>query len=210
MLRVVKVGGSLLDWEALPRALRHWLDQQPPAANVLICGGGRLANVIRDADQRFRLGEETAHWLAVDCMSLAARVLARACNFPLALRLHLPLVPDLRLGTEAREAALHDQVSPPEANTAGTVVLDIHDFLRNNEPTLPAPSLPRDWTATSDSIAARLAEALAADELVLLKSAFAPAKSLAELSSSGFVDRHFPIAAGRLAAIQFVNLRERC
>lgn len=220
MLRVVKVGGSLLEWNELPTALHQWLDEQPPAANVLICGGGQLANGIRDADQRFHLGNETAHWLAVDCMSLTARLLAHACNLPLEplvplvslvpkLRLGTtsPLVPKLRLGTPAREALLREPQTPPTTNTKNTIVLDIRDFLHSDEPSLPAPSLPRDWTTTSDSIAARLAEALTADELVLLKSTSPPAQSLADLAASGYVDRHFPVAAARLTALRFINLK---
>jgi hypothetical protein len=62
---------------------------------------------------------------------------------------------------------------------------------------------------TSDSIAARIAEIIAADELVLLKSAsVAEGESLAELSRRGFVDPFFRQAAESLSRIRYVNLRE--
>ena len=61
LTRVIKVGGSLLDWPPLPRAIGSWLATQPAALNVLICGGGPLAETIRRADRDFRLGDETAH-----------------------------------------------------------------------------------------------------------------------------------------------------
>jgi aspartokinase-like uncharacterized kinase len=201
MLRVVKVGGSLLDWSDLPTALTRWLNQQPSATNVLICGGGKLADSIRKADQQFHLGDETAHWLAIDCLSITAKLLAQACNFPL-----LPLIPKLRLAAQAPEAPLRDPQPRQSSDMPSTIVLDPRDFLHHIEPTIPGPPLPHAWTVTSDSIAARLAQALAADELILLKSSSPPSKSLDELAAAGYVDLHFPIAAAHLTALQFVNL----
>src|SRR4029078_6870627 len=114
MLRVITVRGSLLDWPQLPSALTRWLNQQPPAVNVLICGGGKLADFIRPAHQQFHLGDDSAHWLAIDCMSITARVLAHVCNFP--LRPLLPLVAKLRLATQASEAPLREPQAPPSTH----------------------------------------------------------------------------------------------
>src|SRR3954470_14229627 len=76
MIRVIKVGGSLFDWPRLPRALDWCLAQQSPAVNVLIAGGGAVADVIRDADERFNLGPERSHWLCIEAMSMTGQVLA--------------------------------------------------------------------------------------------------------------------------------------
>jgi aspartokinase-like uncharacterized kinase len=187
-VRVVKVGGSLLEWPPLPQALKQWLAAQPPAVNVLVCGGGRFADVIRECDRRFSLGEQQAHWLAIDCMSITARLLA-------ALLPEAGLIEDYcTLLAAARQPYL------------STIIFNPSEFLNQHEAGLPGILVPRNWSATSDSVAARLAEAIAADELVLLKSADPPGGSLVDLAAAGYVDGHFPCACGRLALPCFVNL----
>ena len=88
------------------------------------------------------------------------------------------------------------------------IILDTLDFLRDVEPNCAGESLPEDWSATSDSIAARVATVLSAEELVLLKSAPPPADDVQSAAKAGYVDEHFPRAAAALAAIRFVDLRE--
>ena len=51
-IRVVKIGGSLFQFPALVQNLRSWLASQPRALNVLLAGGGRFADAVRDLDQR--------------------------------------------------------------------------------------------------------------------------------------------------------------
>jgi hypothetical protein len=84
-----------------------------------------------------------------------------------------------------------------------TVVFDPGQWLASSN-----VSLPHTWDATSDSIAACLARALGAAELVLLKSAAPPsAATPGDLAAAGYVDRHFPIVAAELPAVRFVDLR---
>ena len=191
-LRVVKVGGSLLEWPPLPRALAQWLRDQPPAHHVLLAGGGALADAIRRADAAFRLGEETAHWLCVEALGTTARLLAALHRPP------LPLV--------ASFSALQGHLTCGEAMT---LVLDPRDFLTQHEPHLPGRPLAHTWDVTSDSIAARVAEALAADELVLLKSADPPpGATLDNLAACGLVDTYFPRAAENIKnRVRLVNVR---
>jgi hypothetical protein len=81
--------------------------------------------------------------------------------------------------------------------------------LEQAEPQAPGDRLPHSWDVTSDSIAARLAAVVDADELVLLKSADPPAEggaSLLQWAARGYVDRHFPQAARNLI-VRCENLR---
>jgi 5-(aminomethyl)-3-furanmethanol phosphate kinase len=189
ILRVVKVGGSLLDWPELPAALQKWLDVQPPALNILLCGCGALGDTIRRADRDFSLGEEVSHWLCVDLLSTTARLLAA-------------IVP---------AAAYADQFEQLEqlalARNPGNVVFSPREFMRSHEAALPGQPLPICWSVTTDSIAARLAQILSADELVILKSADAANASLSELAQGGHVDANFPVVAALLTGVRIVNLR---
>lgn len=180
-VRVVKVGGSLFDFPHLAPALRTWLATQPLARNVLIAGGGKLANAIREADGRFSLGEETSHWLCIEILRVTARLLAG-------------VLPETRLISVSAQL----EAKLAEADAAKTVVFCPEDFMRKDR------SLPRAWSVTTDSIAARLAEVIQADELVLLKSS-APPDDPDEMR--GYVDEYFPIAARNVKKIRFVNLQ---
>lgn len=182
---VVKVGGSLLDWPELPRALTAWLSQQPPGCYLLLGGGGNFCEAVREADQLHSLGESFSHDLCIDCLAVTAKLLAQLTGLP-------------RLTWRRPE-------QPP--SWPAVAVFDCQSFLQEVEPISPGERLPRSWSATTDSIAARLAELLAAP-LVLLKSCPAPSGSLAELAAAGYVDDHFPVAARSLPSVRCVNLRE--
>ncbi|MCA9267823.1 MAG: hypothetical protein KDA41_05105 [Planctomycetales bacterium] len=188
-LRVVKVGGSLFSLPQLAESLHAWLSSRPTCMNVLIAGGGALADAVRQFDQTQSLGEEFAHWLCVDAMSLSAQTLARCLGVRLIDRF-AELQPFCAAGNEL------------------TCVFDVRKFLRHREPQCHGSSLPHGWHVTSDSIAARLAEVLQTDELVLLKSAPAGDDDIVALSRRGYVDAYFPTAARFAPEVQFVNLRD--
>jgi aspartokinase-like uncharacterized kinase len=187
MIRVVKVGGSLLDWPLLPRALERCLAQQPPAVNVLIAGGGALVDAIRRADRNFGLGAERSHWLSIEAMSISARMLAAIL-------------------TDCRHVVDFAALKSLVATTPGCPIVFDMQFLLREEPKYPGRPLPHDWSVSSDSIAAQVAQLLFADELLLLKSADPPASPLLGLAACGYVDAYLPVAAAGLA-VRFVNLR---
>jgi aspartokinase-like uncharacterized kinase len=192
--RVIKLGGSLLDDGEWPDRFRRWLERQPPMQNVLIVGGGALADAVRRWDQVHRLSPSDAHWLAIDAMSVASNLATK-------------LLPEVRR-TDDWQAVL-DFANAGSCNSA-PLIFDPKRFLKATEPTLEGEPLPESWDITSDSIAARIAHLLCAGELVLLKSCL-PAKDIAALeqaSESGYVDRGFRRFTAELPHVRFVNLRE--
>jgi aspartokinase-like uncharacterized kinase len=193
-LRVVKVGGSLFDRPRLAGDLRRWLHQEPAAVNLLVTGGGDLADGIRRWDERFQLGEEQSHWLCLEVLSISAQVLHH-------------ILPEVPLLTDV--AAIQTRAARPCAESASpcAAIVDLQSLLREIEPNLPPEPLPHRWTVTTDSLAARLAEIVHADELVLLKSAAAPAGDWHALAAAGYVDGYFPTIAPRLPAIRCTTLR---
>ncbi len=195
-LRVIKVGGSLLGWPLLPATLGRWLDEQPPACNVLIAGGGALADLIRRADATHGLGEQTCHQLCLEVLGVTARLLAALLNgrAPLA--------------SWAQVCAASHGNRP-----TACCVLDVRDWSLRGQAAAPGLKLPHTWDVTSDSIAAAIACGLGADELVLLKSCAPPAAGCEQpspqaLAAAGYVDPYFPPAVAQFSGrLTIVNLR---
>ena len=184
-VRVAKVGGSLFDYDELPSALRIWLEEQP-GITVLIAGGGAGADFIREADRRFSLGEAVAHRLCLTVMRTSAKLLAA-------------LLPEATAVDSV--AALQAAIS---SRPSGMIVFDVDGFASETSESI----LPREWTVTSDSIAAYVACVIGARELVLFKSvALPPNMSRADAGALGLVDAHFSQAAMDVPAARWVNLR---
>jgi aspartokinase-like uncharacterized kinase len=84
-------------------------------------------------------------------------------------------------------------------------LIDPVKFCRDDERRTGA--LPHSWDVTSDSIAARLAEVLGAD-LMLLKSADPPAGDAAAWAAACYVDGYFPTVVNRATlSVRAINLR---
>ncbi len=189
MIRVIKVGGSLFDLRDLPDRLRGWLAAQRAGHNVLLAGGGRLADQIRFWNQLSALDDATTHWMCVDLLAVTAQLLNAR-------------LPELTIVDE--ECTLRERLS-----AAGTTIFSPASWLRNGERHAAGLRLPWNWDVTSDSISGRLAITLGADELVVLKSSL-PRDStgkLGELAAAGFVDKFLPKMAAELPAVRVVDLR---
>jgi aspartokinase-like uncharacterized kinase len=183
---VVKVGGSLFDMPALAANLRAWLLSLPTTQVILVPGGGASADVVRGLDRCHRLGEERAHWLALAALRLNACFMAAI------------------LGS-ARVVADFDGCKRCWINRLHAI-LDAHQFALQDEQKVGA--LPHLWSVTSDSLAARVAHALGAHQLFLLKSVTIPSDiSWKEASERGFVDAFFAQAAKGLSVCA-VNFRD--
>jgi aspartokinase-like uncharacterized kinase len=73
---VVKIGGSLLTTAAFPLRFRAWLDEKQAARHdthfVVVVGGGKWVDAIRELDAHSPLGEERAHWICIALMDVTA------------------------------------------------------------------------------------------------------------------------------------------
>ena len=184
---VVKVGGSLLLWPEFPPRLEAYLETLKNDHPVLVVGGGPAADFIREVDSAHELGEERSHALAIRTLDLTAHVLAS-------------LIPGLCAVSRPKEIpnVFGDRLIP---------VFAPRWFLDNvdrggNDP------LKASWEVTTDSIAARIAESLGADRLVLLKSTDAKgAKSAKDAAKLGVVDASFPEISARIKRVELVNFR---
>jgi aspartokinase-like uncharacterized kinase len=185
---VVKVGGSLYDLPDLAARLRSWFAAAGPLP-LLVPGGGPTADVVRAFDACHRIGEETAHWLALRSLALNAHFLAA-------------LLPGATLVGRPEDGA---RVWERQA----IAVLDAHAFMLADEQ--HPGRLPHRWDVTSDSVAARVAAVAGARQLVLLKSVTIPGgMAWDEAGRRGFVDRHFArVLAERKVpfTVTAVNLR---
>ena len=186
-LRVIKLGGSLLDLPNLPDAFARWRECQTPMVDVVVVGGGRLAGEIRRLDEIHRFDSAESHWLAVRCMSITARIAQQRLSCG-------------RLTTDVSAVG-----APPRGRSFW--ILDPIEYLRDIEPHQHGCRLPTSWATTSDSISARLAETLPASELVLLKSAVPrDCGDWQRAAAIGFVDAHFPQAVESIERACCVNL----
>jgi aspartokinase-like uncharacterized kinase len=182
---VLKLGGSLLDLPGLRDKLRAVLAAFPRPA--LLVGGGGTTDVVRAMDKCHGLGEETSHWLATRGLTLNGHIVAALLG---------------------ESVVVADRAAMSAAWAIGkTPVLDALAFLEEDERTSIAP-LPHTWSATSDSVGARIARLLGADTYVLIKSTPLPTGvDAAEAARRGIVDEWFPNEAVHLRRIVVVNLR---
>ncbi len=191
-LTVVKVGGSLFDWPELPRRMTEFLGVRRAADRderiVLLAGGGGAADIVRSLDQIHGLGDETAHRLALHAMEWTAIILAALLPGTVTAQ-----------GLDALATAWSTSAIPV---LAPRMVLDEID--RTGPEKLPAT-----WDVTSDSISAWLAQHLAADRLILVKSASLPSGTTRQQAARlGLIDPMMPVVARGLRRLEYVNLRE--
>jgi len=161
---VLKLGGSLAECGRLADIADRVATATVPV--VVVPGGGPFADAVRALQPRYAYSDVTAHQLALLAMHQMGLVVAAwSPRFQCAGTL------------EAIGRALDQRLVPVWLPYA----------LQHNETSLPA-----DWSVTSDSLAARLAERLGNATVALVKScAVPPGATLDCLTRSGVVDPMF-------------------
>ena len=163
---VIKLGGSLSQSDTLVRCLysieQNYLDR----AVVIVPGGGAFADQVRSAQQRWQFDDQTAHRMAILAMQqMALLINGLKSDFYIA-----------RSVTGIREQLYNQKI-----------VIWSPDIVE-----LDNASIQASWNITSDSLAAWLAKALSARELILVKSAMIdPSLSLQQLAKQGIIDKGF-------------------
>jgi 5-(aminomethyl)-3-furanmethanol phosphate kinase len=169
---VVKLGGSLAGDPSLAR----WLDALHDgrlARFVVVPGGGPFADAVRTAQAACGFDDATAHRMALLAMDQFGHLLA-------ALRSYVLPCPRI----EQFEAAWN----------AGRLPVWLPAQVLDAE-----AGLERNWSVTSDTIAAWLAWRIGAGGLILVKSCDLPSArgDAAALASAGIVDAALPGFIGR-------------
>ena len=185
--RVVKLGGSLLNWAPTPTRLSAWLACQPPASTLWVVGGGAAVEQLREDHRAQRLSDEQAHWDAIGIMDQHA------------LRL-TEWFPDWSIMRELPTADTAQRIRSKHVEPANWVWQPSSCLRRQSD-------LPTSWEATSDSIAAWAAIQCGAEEVVLLKSTSASDSRLSEWSRVGLVDAFLPQLDLATTRLWTVNLR---
>lgn len=183
---VVKVGGSLLSRTDLVERLNSYLCSNRAQRFVLIVGGGRNADALRDLDQIHALGDRLSHALALRILDVTAHLLANC-------------LPRTRLVFSATGlwSTWNDGLIP---------VLSPEKLLTSDDVLSKDEALPHRWSVTTDSISARIAVLLGAQSLLLLKSAGDPSSLTVQSSSElGLTDPCFPTAASQISRIMYFS-----
>lgn len=161
---VIKIGGSLAETGRLASVLAMIGGARIPV--VIVPGGGPFADAVRDLQSKMQFEDSVAHRLAMLAMEQMAECI----------------------------------VSRQPGMTVARSLEDISEAVMDGQIPVWAPlqmigddkTIPESWDATSDALAARLAELLDA-RLVLLKSVSArDISSAKDLVREGIVDPVFP------------------
>lgn len=199
-LWIFKVGGSLLDVPDWPSRLAKLVPPRETARCAVVIGGGPAADVVRDWANTYGLSEEAAHWLAIDSLTLTARLAETIWNRDVGRQWDgRGLVPTARI--------VGNRAAADAAWLAGELpIVELSGLLRGLPAEVPTP--PHSWDVTSDSLAGWLAGHWSAAKLVLVKSAPLPeGVQLVHAPLLGLVDAYFPQLARQLPEVDWCDLR---
>ena len=159
-----------------------------------------MADAIRQLHELGRISDRNAHWLAIRAMRLTA-FLQSAChaNWPFGV------------SWEKLCSANRSGAAAVDARPMTVCIPDPLEFMQAIEPYANGRSLPVGWHVTSDSIAARVAELVSAEELVLIKACPPPMTlnrqtDFGAWAAAGYVDEWFPQVAPNVRHVRAVAL----
>lgn len=159
--------------EELP--LVRWLSiiADAPRPAVVVPGGGTFADTVRSEQRRLRFSDEAAHFMAILAMHQTGTML-------------IDMQPG-RMVAAGTEAELRGALGRGEVPVWMALGMAMGE-----------PKLPRDWSISSDGLAAWLAVQLRIPEVWLVKSRAVPAAARPDaLAAEGIVDRVFAEIVGR-------------
>lgn len=163
---VVKLGGSLQGSTNLKDWLRAVADHGGGKI-VLVPGGGKYADKVRQDQIRERFSDREAHILAIRAMEQFARDLCES---------------------QPRLQSFSNKSQLVEILQKGGVPVWLP-----SEMVIGQPDLPESWDVTSDSLALWLAQKLACKGLIIVKHVnLGAVTSLEKLADAGVVDGYFP------------------
>ena len=162
---VIKLGGSLLS----SGSLQEWLSvivEHGAGKLVIVPGGGIFADMVRDAQQKWKFDDKAAHQMALLAMEQYAHLLQS-------------YAPDLGLSDSIEGIEKAIGLNQVPVWLPCRMINACQDVSAN-------------WDLTSDSLALCLAEQLNAEHVILLKSLSSNNLNARQLSESGMVDKGFP------------------
>lgn len=163
---VIKLGGSLAYADTLTDCLDTIEQRYQGRAIVIVPGGGAFADQVRLAQQHWRFDDRTAHQMAI----LAMQQMALLFN-----------------GLKADFAVVHSVAAIKTQSRPNKILIWSPDCGE-----LDHAGIQASWDITSDSLAAWLADALSASELILVKSADVDVdSSLQQLAAQDIIDQAF-------------------
>ncbi|RWK37093.1 (5-formylfuran-3-yl)methyl phosphate synthase [Mesorhizobium sp.] len=162
---VVKLGGSTADAAEMADWVAALAGSKLPI--VIVPGGGRFADQVRETQIYMDFSDTAAHAMAILAMEQFAQII---------------------LDRDERLAPARSLEEMGRALDAGKVPVWLPSSLA-----LPAPDIPASWDVTSDSLAAWLAGKLGANALLLIKQtgAFFGSDTIDSLAVRGIVDAGF-------------------
>lgn len=184
---VVKLGGSLLVQRDLGRRLKEFLDVHYAGFQVcLIVGGGDVIESLRKLDQIHGCDAASMHWLCIQSLRTTFEFVSLL--LPCAHRVDSP----------DAFGCLSAHWEP------GLYLIAIDTYYSQRD----CEVLSCDWSTTSDSLAALLAQRLGITRLCLLKSCDVPDDfTLSRAAEVGLVDRSIPAMVEHLD-VTFARLSE--